>query len=94
MSTTVAGLSVVAARESGMGQLNAALLARDVVALFQPVKVILVRIAGGLGQDVALGDIVISDQAVDYELGKVTPAKEVARGSYGPGVPGCKRLAS
>jgi nucleoside phosphorylase len=80
-STTPAGLSVVAARSSGLGQINAALLARDVVALFKPRKVLLVGIAGGLGKDVSLGDIVVSDQVVDYEVGKVTPSGATPRWS-------------
>ncbi|MBB4303126.1 nucleoside phosphorylase [Rhodobium orientis] len=72
LTTTPTGVSVVAARSSGMGQLGAALLARDVISRFHPKKVILVGIAAGIGDDVSLGDIVISDQVVDYELGKVT----------------------
>lgn len=80
-STTPAGLSVVAARSSGMGQINAALLARDVVALFKPRKVLLVGIAAGLGKEVSLGDIVVSDQVVDYEVGKVTAAGATPRWS-------------
>jgi nucleoside phosphorylase len=71
-SATITGLSVLAARSSGMGQINAALLARDVVAHFKPHKVLLVGIAGGLGNEICLGDIVVSDQVVDYEVGKVT----------------------
>ena len=55
-----------------MGQINAALLARDVIARFTPRKILLVGIAGGLGKEVSLGDIVVSDQIVDYEIGKVT----------------------
>jgi nucleoside phosphorylase len=67
-----------------MGQINAALLARDVVALFKPRKVILVGIAAGLGKEVSLGDIVVSDRIVDYEIGKVTPSGTTPRWSvYG-----------
>lgn len=80
-STTPAGLSVVAARASGMGQINAALLSRDVMSHFRPRKVLLVGIAGGLGKDVHLGDIVISEQVVDYELGKVAPTGATPRWS-------------
>lgn len=69
---TPAGVSVVAARSSGMGQLNAALLTHDVISRFKPGKIILVGIAGGIGNEVRLGDIVVSDQVVDYELGKIT----------------------
>jgi nucleoside phosphorylase len=64
-----------------MGQVNAALLARDVVALFKPRKVLLVGIAGGLGKEICLGDIVVSDQVVDYEVGKVTTSGATPRWS-------------
>lgn len=80
-STTPKGVSVVAARSSGMGQLGAALLARDVISRFHPKKIILVGIAAGIGNDVKLGDIVISDQVVDYELGKVTDQGTMPRWS-------------
>lgn len=80
-STTPAGVSVVAARSSGMGQLSAALLARDVIAHFHPKKIILVGIAAGIGGEVSLGDLVISDQVVDYELGKVTDRGTMPRWS-------------
>ncbi len=82
-ATTRSGLSVVAARASGMGQINAALLTRDVMALFRPRKIFLVGIAGGVGKEVSLGDIVISEQVVDYELGKITP-DESTRASFCP----------
>ncbi len=70
--TTETGVSVVAACASGMGQLNAALLTRDIIDVWSPKKLILVGIAGGLRREISLGDIVVSDQIVDYELGKVT----------------------
>lgn len=72
--TNAAGVTIIAACASGMGQLNAALLTRDVIEEWAPKKLILVGIAGGLGKEVKLGDIVVSDQIVDYELGKITPA--------------------
>ena len=66
------GLSVVAACALGMGQLNAALLARNFLDDWSPRKMFLVGIAGGLSDDVRLGDIVIAEQIVDYEVGKVS----------------------
>jgi nucleoside phosphorylase len=73
-SQTKSGLSLIATSALGMGQLNAALATKDLLQHWQPKKIILVGIAGGLGSKVELGDIVISEQIVDYELGKITPA--------------------
>src|ERR1700733_7899358 len=66
------GMIVVAGMAMGMGQLNAALLARDMWERWAPAAFILVGIAAGIGSTIALGDIVICDQVVDYELGKMT----------------------
>lgn len=87
-STTKSGLSVIASCALGMGQLNAALAAKDLVVEWSPKALILVGIAGGLGKDVRLGDIVVSDQIVDYELGKVTPAGATPRWSVYRSDPG------
>lgn len=65
------GVRIAAARASEMGQLGAAMLARDAIERFSPKKIILTGIAASLDDDVTLGDIVISDQIIDYELGKV-----------------------
>ena len=67
------GLALVGVACTGMGQLNAAALAKDVVDIYKPKSIILIGIAGGLDKSIPLGDVVISDQIVDYELGKVTP---------------------
>ncbi len=79
--TNAAGVTIIAACASGMGQLNAALLTRDVIEEWAPKKLILVGIAGGLSKEVKLGDIVVSDQIVDYELGKITPTGTTPRWS-------------
>ena len=79
--TTDSGLSVIAACALGMGQINAAMAARDLVDEWNPKALVLIGIAGGLGKEVQLGDIVVSDQIVDYELGKVTPAGGTPRWS-------------
>jgi nucleoside phosphorylase len=68
---TKSGVSVAATCALGMGQLNAALATKDIIDKWRPKKVLLVGIAGGLGSDVQLGDVVVSEQVVDYELGKI-----------------------
>ncbi len=89
-SVNKAGISVVAACAAGMGQLNAALLVQEVINTWSPKKIILVGIAGGLQGEVNLGDIVISDQIVDYEIGKVTPEKLSPRWSVYQSDPGLR----
>jgi len=79
--TTRNGVSVAAVCASGMGQLNAALVTRDIIAEWNPKKLFLVGIAAGLSDDVGLGDVVVSDQIVDYELGKITPSGAAPRWS-------------
>lgn len=66
------GLSLVAASAIGMGQVNAMALTQEIINLYKPKKIILVGIAGGLDKKIPLGDVVISDQIVDYELGKIS----------------------
>ena len=67
------GLHLVGASSIGMGQLNAAALVRDVIDRYSPKSLILVGITGSLEKNIPLGDVVISDQIIDYELGKVKP---------------------
>lgn len=67
------GLALVGAVSQGMGQLNAASLVMDVVSKYNPKTIILVGITGGMDKSIGLGDVVISSQIVDYELGKFTP---------------------
>src|SRR3990172_13254163 len=67
------GLALVGAVSQGMGQLNAAALVIDVVSRYSPKTIILVGIAGGMDKSIGLGDVVVSSQIVDYELGKITP---------------------
>jgi len=67
------GLALVGAVSQGMGQLNAAALVMDVVHKYNPKTIILTGITGGMDKNIGLGDVVISNQIVDYELGKFTP---------------------
>ena len=63
---------IVAVQAHGMGQLNAAIVTNDVITDFSPKVILLVGIAAGIADEVQLGDIVVSGQVIDYELGKLT----------------------
>ncbi|MES0338102.1 MAG: hypothetical protein SFH39_17300 [Candidatus Magnetobacterium sp. LHC-1] len=66
------GLNIIATCAIGMGHVDAALVTADILYQWQPKKILLIGIAGGAGKDVNIGDVVVSDQVVDYELGKIT----------------------
>jgi nucleoside phosphorylase/tetratricopeptide (TPR) repeat protein len=56
-----------------MGEISAANAATDAITLWNPRFVLMVGIAGGIPQDdLDLGDVVVADQVVGYEYGKVT----------------------
>jgi nucleoside phosphorylase len=57
----------------GMGRVNAATATGYAIKRWRPRHVVLVGIAGGVGErSVSLGDLLISEQVVDYELQKIT----------------------
>lgn len=57
----------------GMGRVNAATATAEAIKRWRPRHVILVGIAGGIAaRNVGLGDLLISEQVVDYELQKIT----------------------
>ncbi len=57
----------------GMGRVNAATATGYAIKRWRPRHVVLVGIAGGVAErSVALGDLLISEQVVDYELQKIT----------------------
>jgi nucleoside phosphorylase len=57
----------------GMGRVNAATATAEAIKRWRPRHVILVGIAGGIAaRNVGLGDVLISEQVVDYELQKIT----------------------
>lgn len=64
-------LTIICTPFLGMGQLNAALAIREAVSNYGITKVILTGICAGIDKDMHYGDIIISDQIVDYELGKI-----------------------
>ena len=60
----------------GMGRVQAALSTSDAIRRWQPDYVMLVGIAGGfraVRSDLKLGDVLIADEIIDYELQKVQP---------------------
>ena len=64
-------LTVICTSFLGMGQINAALAVKDAVNHYGVSKVILTGICGGIDREMKYGDIIISDQIVDYELAKI-----------------------
>jgi nucleoside phosphorylase len=57
----------------GMGRVQATIATSDAIHRWQPRYVMLVGIAGGVAaKGVKLGDILVADQIVDYELQKLT----------------------
>jgi nucleoside phosphorylase len=67
------GYQVVVTAQLGMGRLQASIATSDAIRRWRPHYVLLVGIAGGVAaKDVRLGDVLISDQIVDYELQKLT----------------------
>jgi nucleoside phosphorylase/CHAT domain-containing protein len=64
---------VVLAPLLGMGRVEAANATGDAIRRWRPRYILLVGIAGGLAKaGVGLGDVLVSDQIVDYELQKLT----------------------
>jgi nucleoside phosphorylase len=64
----------------GMGRVKATAATGDAIRRWRPRYVILVGIAGGIAtKDIKLGDILVSDQIVDYELQKLLPEKSEVR---------------
>ena len=57
----------------GMGRVNAATATAEAIKRWKPRHVVLVGVAGGVAaRSVALGDLLVSEQVVDYELQKIT----------------------
>ena len=71
--TTGEYYEVVVVMLLGMGNNEAAVSSVRVIERWQPAYVLMVGIAGGVPNKVALGDVVISDFVYYYELGKQTP---------------------
>jgi nucleoside phosphorylase len=66
------GLRIALVNATYQGQVHAANVAHDVFRDLRPQVILLVGMAAGVGKDVDLGDVVISERFIDYELGKIT----------------------
>jgi adenosylhomocysteine nucleosidase len=64
------GLRVISASSTTMGKLAMESLIHTVISTFNPKTILLVGIAGGMDKDIALGDVVVSEEILNYELGK------------------------
>jgi nucleoside phosphorylase len=62
---------VIVVSPSGMGPVQATLTAGAAVVKWRPEHVIVVGIAGGLKDEVALGDVMVARSVADYSVGKV-----------------------
>jgi nucleoside phosphorylase len=78
LTTAYHGLRIAAVGFVGMGPVKSAVATAQAVEVLHPKRVLLVGICGGIAGKVHLGDICVSEQVVDYDLGKV---KE---GEYAP----------
>lgn len=65
------GLTVALVQLPNMGPVSAAVTTTRAIEALQPKRVILTGIAAGIGSEVCLGDILVSDQVIDYDIGKV-----------------------
>lgn len=78
-----------------IGRVQAAAATSDAIRRWHPRYVVLVGIAGGVAErEIKLGDILVSDQIVDYELQKLTPEGPQVRWQVhraSPRLVGCAR---
>lgn len=72
----------VAIAASGVGKVNAASTATLMVERLGCRALVLSGVAGGLGKDLAIGDIVVADRVVDIDYGRLTDAGRIV---YQPG---------
>lgn len=79
---TLDGRSVVIA-EAGVGKVRAATTATLLVERFGCRTLVLSGVAGGLGDELHIGDLVIADRVIDIDYGRLTPEGRIV---YQPGV--------
>ncbi len=65
------GNKTIICASMGMGQQNAAITVCSFISIFKIDMLLLTGICAGISKELKLGDIVISDQIVDYELAKI-----------------------
>lgn len=61
------GLDCVAA-VSGIGKVNSAMCAQTMILRYQPRLVINTGVAGGMGQGIKIGDVVVADHVVQHDM--------------------------
>ena len=72
-SSAPAVYKIIVGSPLGMGRVNATTIAVDAIRRWRPRYVLLVGIAGGVASSgVSLGDVLVANQIVDYELQKLT----------------------
>ena len=57
-----------AAAQCGIGKVAAAMCAQTMILKYHPKAVVNVGVAGGIGKDIHIGDIVVSDCAVQHDM--------------------------
>jgi nucleoside phosphorylase len=70
-------LRVLVFPAEGMGNISSAEASARVISTWNPRYILLVGIAGGVrseGDDLRLGDVLVPDQVIGYELGKIRPS--------------------
>lgn len=75
MATLPNGLKVALTGMPQMGGIATALTTTKAIDVLSPKRVILAGIAAGIGVGVELGDVIVSDQVIDYDVGKLTAAE-------------------
>jgi nucleoside phosphorylase len=71
---------VVIALTSAMGTVDAVAVTADMIRCWNPRYVAIVGIAGGIPRDgLALGDVVVADQVIEYEYTKELPERSEVR---------------
>jgi 5'-methylthioadenosine/S-adenosylhomocysteine nucleosidase len=80
LASSKTSLQIAITSPAGMGRVNTAIITQDALQRWKPQYIIVVGIAGGVAaQNVNLGDILICNQIVDYELQKTTSAGSAIR---------------
>lgn len=72
---TIGKYHVVVLCMQGMGNVRSAAATQQAIAVWNPANIVLLGISGGIKKASArvLGDVLVAEQVVDYESGKVSP---------------------